>query len=81
MNEINSNELAVYPNPSKDNIVVRCDNASEIEIVSTLGNIVKTVSAEGETTNINISDLASGLYIVRAKTPTETFTTRITIIK
>ena len=81
VNEINSNELAVYPNPSKDNIVVRCDNASEIEIVSTLGNIVKTVSAEGETTNINISDLASGLYIVKAKTPTETFTTRITIIK
>ncbi|MGN0033775.1 MAG: T9SS type A sorting domain-containing protein [Candidatus Limimorpha sp.] len=80
VSETAENKMTVYPNPGKDNIMIKCENATHFEIVSTLGNIVKSVSAEGETTNINTSDLASGIYIIKAKTSTEVFTTRITII-
>jgi ELWxxDGT repeat protein len=65
-------ELSVYPNPSKENIVVEISaestEASTIAVLNALGKIQKVVQAFGtSSTLLNLNDLSDGLYIVRVQ--------------
>lgn len=56
----------VYPNPVKDVLYLEGVNKnSDIEIYSTLGNLVATEQCNSEDTEINVSDLENGIYILR----------------
>ena len=64
VNEVDNQQFAIYPNPATD--VLRINNLSDnqhVTIYSIDGKMVKkfTMSAESE---INISDLQPGLYII-----------------
>lgn len=64
VNEVDNQQFAIYPNPATD--VLRINNLSDnqhVTIYSIDGKMVKkfTMSAESE---INISDLQLGLYII-----------------
>lgn len=60
-NVVASNKLNVYPNPANDNITVNGTDFSSVEISNLNGESVLTSTA----TNINISNLASGIYVVK----------------
>lgn len=73
MDENGSNGLAVYPNPASDRIRIEGLEAdSEVQIYNALGELVKTVKAEANG-EINIEELAKGLYLVRCGTATMRF--------
>ncbi|MBR6438937.1 MAG: T9SS type A sorting domain-containing protein [Bacteroidales bacterium] len=66
VNEVENQQLSIYPNPAKD--VLRINNLSdnqEVSIYSINGAIIKKVVVSGDS-EINISDLRSGMYIVSA---------------
>ena len=55
----------IYPNPTKDNIVIKSVVKGEVEIRNILGETIITSQKETESKVIDISDLASGIYILK----------------
>ena len=57
--------LIIYPNPTKDNIVIKSVVKGEVEIRNILGETIITSQKETESKVIDVSDLASGIYILK----------------
>ena len=71
--EIGDEALAIYPNPASDRIRIEGLEAdSEVQIYNAIGELVKMVKAEANG-EINIVELAKGLYLVRCGTATMRF--------
>ena len=71
-------QIAVFPNPSKDVLTVKVKNAGEklsVKVSDNLGNIVleSTVFSNDET-SLNVENLSSGLYFVTIVRGDKTFT-------
>jgi hypothetical protein len=58
----------VYPNPAKTNLTVRVPGAviKHIDIVTISGVIKHSLTSDGE--NVDVSNLQSGMYVLRLKT-------------
>ena len=54
---------SIFQNGS--NLIVNADNLSQVEIISITGQSIKTVKANGNAAEINVSGMTKGLYIVR----------------
>lgn len=78
---LNMEEINMFPNPAKDIVTISSKNASikTIAIFDILGNLVIELQPNNREASIDISKLASGLYI--AKVSTETGTGSLKIIK
>lgn len=67
-----SNPIAVnaevYPNPATDGCTILCNGMQNIRIVNSLGQTVRTVSASGDRTELDLQGLSSGVYILRIAT-------------
>ena len=64
-NDSNGLSFSIYPNPTADFINIKAKTAiSSVKIYSTLGRLVKDVTAENR---IDISDISAGYYIVKIK--------------
>jgi len=57
--------IGVYPNPVKGTLNIQSDNVQMVEIYNMQGQLVKM---QGNSSTISMSDLASGLYMVRIQT-------------
>ena len=55
----------IYPNPAKDNLVVKSIKRGEVEIRNILGETIISTKKETETKVIDVSNLASGIYIIK----------------
>jgi len=71
--------LSIYPNPAKDiiNIFNSVDAIENVKITDLNGRIVKEVTFDVEQAQINISDLAQGVYILNATSNGKTITKKI----
>lgn len=60
------NTVSVYPNPVKDILTIESDysDVNEVQIVNTLGQLVKELTFEGQA-EIDVKDLESGIYFVK----------------
>jgi len=58
----------IYPNPAKDNIICEGLMCGKVEIINLTGQVIKTIYVTGMKTNIDISKLSRGLYILRNST-------------
>ena len=54
----------VYPNPVKDILTITADDVKQVVMYNSLGQIVKTVDADEDNVQINVSDLQNGMYFV-----------------
>jgi hypothetical protein len=71
--------VSVYPNPTKEMVMIDDIEAAEVQVYNALGQLVKTVRNSNE---INVAGLAEGVYLVRitdAKGVSQT--ERITVIR
>lgn len=76
-NAVNS-KLLLYPNPANSELNVNFSDSRTIEKISIYnftGQLVKIFNGNNE--KINISDLSSGIYMVKIQTGTETFDRKI----
>ncbi len=65
--------VVLFPNPANDFVNVQCTmyNAqvsADLHLFDVYGKLVQTVPMTGETTSVNISALADGMYFVRVTT-------------
>jgi len=66
---INKPEVFLYfPNPATNKITIETNGKSEIEISNIAGQILKSIAASDNTTTIDISTFAKGMYFVKVKT-------------
>lgn len=63
-------EVSMYPNPafSALTLVLPSSDNADIQIVDMRGEIVYTTTAQQQNVTLNISNLATGTYVVRIKT-------------
>ena len=86
-NEMNSNNLktSVYPNPTNGEVnvdfVLEDSSNVTLQLTSIQGQVIKEVKLNGlsgsQTTTLNLSNEASGLYFVTITTDTESFTAKV----
>jgi hypothetical protein len=69
--------ITVYPNPASNNITIESpqeevgsDSKQEavIEITNIQGQLIKTLATSGNKTNIDVSVLPSGVYVIEVRT-------------
>ena len=58
--------VAVYPNPAKGEMTLCLEELSRYEIIDTNGQTIMQGQANGRQHNVDISALASGIYLVKA---------------
>jgi len=68
------NSIVLFPNPAKEVVNVQCTmynaqwSGADVEVFDVYGKLLQTVRMSSETTQINISGMADGMYFVRVTT-------------
>ncbi len=70
--------VKVYPNPATDHVTVENLDGGEISILNMNGSVVLKQNVTGNKTNIDVSGLADGVYILKTVNNTNTTTTKFT---
>jgi hypothetical protein len=65
---VQSGEIIIYPNPATDKLYIEVPKKSDIEISNIQGQQIKSIAASDNTTTIDISTFAKGMYFVKVKT-------------
>ena len=74
----NNNVITIFPNPASSKIkIIGAGDEVKAEFVSLAGSIVK-VSDKAE---ISLEDVASGVYMLRITTPSETVVKKLVVKK
>ena len=79
--ELEAGEVMVYPNPTTARFTVEASEMTHVSVFNTLGQVVYEANCEGNVTEINLSNVETGIYMVRIDTKTGSVTKRITVIK
>jgi len=68
LEELNANSLAIYPNPTANNLTIELGDAivNEITITDIHGKIVRTVDITNPSLSVSLDGLSNGLYFLRA---------------
>ena len=62
-------EIALFPNPATDILnITSSETISEIEIVNTLGQVIKRIEVNADNAVCDVEDLKAGVYVVRIHT-------------
>ena len=70
-------EIAIFPNPVTDILnITSSETISEIEIVNVMGQVVKRIEVNSDNVVCNVEDLKAGVYVVRIRTASATFSQR-----
>lgn len=76
-NSVLASKFSVYPNPANDVVNVKSADVAvvSVEVYDVLGKKVKEVSAS----KVDVSNLVSGVYVLKVNTEEGTFNTRIIV--
>ena len=64
----NAESVAVYPNPTTDNVNIMALGITHITVMNTLGQVVYDSNANGNATTLDMSPYEAGIYMVRVTT-------------
>ena len=67
----NKLKISVFPNPVAGKLTIECTRPSEIEILNTEGQVLRRFTTHENSTMVDLSGFAGGIYIIKAKTPGE----------
>ena len=65
---VDDNEMttaSVYPNPTTGLFIIEGQDITEVEVYNAQGQLIRTQMISGNGTEIDLSNAASGLYLVR----------------
>ena len=60
--ETAAEQVSVYPNPAKENVLIKGIEPTEVQVYNALGQLVKTIKGTNE---IPVTDLPQGVYLLR----------------
>lgn len=71
--------VEIYPNPTTGNITIQSSEPKiqKVEVYDIYGKLLQTTNANSISTEINISDLAAGIYVARIYTDDSVKTTQL----
>lgn len=70
INETLVSNVQLFPNPASDKVRIVTNTVSELELINTVGQIVKTATVDGSLT-LDVSTLPAGMYSVVLNSSTE----------
>src|SRR5690606_11073893 len=73
--------ISIYPNPNKGEFVISSEQAMDLQIINELGQVVKTLHINKNTTEVKLNDLSRGIYFIIGKTENGTVKEKIVIEK
>ena len=79
--EVEIQNVEVYPNPAKDNLTVKAENLSSVVIYNAMGQRVFAQELDGNEMTINTSDFESGIYMIRIIADGNEITRRVSVVK
>lgn len=79
--EMNDNKVSVFPNPTTNRFTVEAENLKHVSVYNTLGQLVYDMDCNGDSTDIDLYNVETGIYMVRVSTANGTVAKRITVIR
>jgi hypothetical protein len=77
----NSDNVALYPNPTKGNVTIEANGMSRITVVSVLGQVVYDTELNADVYTLNMSQFNAGMYMVRIHTENGVTVKRVTVMQ
>lgn len=71
--------VSIYPNPANELLKIACPEGSSVGVYNLLGAKLKAVDKASKNIQMEISDLASGLYIVKVESEGKFYSKKIQI--
>ena len=65
IDEIDDEQISIYPNPANELINISCSNQGSIRIINLAGQVVLQARTEKGINRINVEELNPGLYMVQ----------------
>ena len=66
---VNSNQLSVFPNPTKDKVTILSSHIASVQVIDNLGRVLKTQGLRDATNpTMSVSSLPTGVYHLRVQT-------------
>ncbi len=81
INEVESNSISVFPNPTTSRFTVEGQGLNHITVYNLMGQMVYEMECQGESVDINLNNVETGVYMVRIFTNNGDVTKRITVIR
>ncbi|MEZ0129334.1 glycosyl hydrolase family 8 [Flavobacterium sp. LBUM151] len=75
--ELENSTVTLYPNPSADKFTVFAPEKSVISVISPQGKIISEQKAIAETTEINLANQSSGLYLIKISNENKSVTKKV----
>ena len=81
VNEVDGKDVSVFPNPTTNRFTVEGEGLNHVSVYNTLGQMVYDMDCHGESVDITLDNVETGIYMVRIATAKGMVTKRITVIK
>jgi endo-1,4-beta-D-glucanase Y len=75
--DIEKSTVTLYPNPSSDKFMVFAPENSIVTVYSQLGNLISEQKTTFETTEINLANQSSGLYLIKITNDNKSITKKV----
>ena len=81
VNEQTEGDVSIFPNPTTSRFTVEGQGLNHVTVYNLMGQKVYEMACQDESVDINLSDVESGIYMVRISTNNGEVTKRITVIR
>ena len=81
VNEMGDEKISLFPNPAKENFTIEGVDLTHVAVFNMVGQTVYESDCDSNSFVINLSDVESGLYMVRVSTKNGETTKRISVVK
>ena len=66
---VNSNQLTVFPNPTKSSIIISGNHIVSIQVINGMGSVIKTQTLKDATNpTLSVGSIKAGVYHLRVQT-------------
>jgi hypothetical protein len=80
--EQTANAIRLFPNPTSSFVTIDGLNAgARLSVVNALGQVIRTVETQNNVEQIDLSDLAPAVYLIRIESGRQQTTLRVTVAK
>jgi hypothetical protein len=77
----NSDNVALFPNPTNGNVTIQANGMRRITVVSVLGQVVYDTELNADNYTLNMGQFNAGLYMVRVYTENGVTVKRVTVMQ
>ncbi len=77
----NSDNVALFPNPTNGNVTIQAKAMSRITVVSVLGQVVYDTELKADEYTLNMGQFNAGMYMVRVYTENGVTVKRVTVMQ